>query len=81
MDFMQTMSSETAIFKLTSEGNSYQNEATTKKSSVFKDKQSVQHSKNGGWVERVGTRSHYKKTKQNKKNQPPSYVFLADHNN
>ena len=53
--------------------NSYQNEATTKKSLMFEHKLSVQHNKDGVRVARTDTRSCYKT------NQPPSYVFSADY--
>ena len=43
--FMYTTSSETMIFRLPSDRNSYQNETTTKKSLMFEHKGSVQHSK------------------------------------
>ena len=62
------------IFRLPSDGNSYQNETTTKKSSMFEHKGSVQHGKEGGRVERADMRSRYKT------NWPPSYVFSADRN-
>ena len=68
------MSSETMIFRLPSDRNSYQNETTTKKSLMFEHKGSVQHGKDGGRVEHANTRSRFKT------NRPPSYVFSADRN-
>ena len=41
---------------------------------MFEHKGSVQHSKDGGRVERTNTRNRYKT------NQPPFYVFSADRN-
>ena len=41
---------------------------------MFEHKGSVQHSKDGGRVERADTRSRYKT------NRPPSNVFSADRN-
>ena len=61
------------IFRLPSDGNSYQNETTTKKSLTFELKGSVQHRKDGGQVELADMRSRYKM------NWPPSYAFSADH--
>ena len=76
--FMQSTSGETAMSRLTSNGDSYQYEATLKilmfvKILMFEHKWSVEHSKDGRRVERADMRRCYKT------NQPLSYKFSVDY--